>query len=351
MRHTYLIAEIGQNHNGSVDVAKLIIDLISRSPAEDLFGHPLKSIDAVKMTKRDLDCELSASQKKAPYVNDNSFGPTYGEHREALELTNEQHREVYDYAKDRGLEFVETLCAPSCLSLLNHLTPDYLKVASRDLTNIPLLDAMAETKIPIIISTGMAGQAELDSALETIVRHHENVSILHCVSQYPTDPLNVNLHTIHYLQEHYPQYRIGYSDHTIGISTPVAASALGAEIIEKHVTIDRRMRGSDHACSLGPDGVLRMTRDIRLLDMSMGEKTIFVAPGVETARTKLQRSLASSRDIKAGETIAESDLHLLSPGDGFQWTDREQVVGQVASVDIPANEIIYGPMLRTAVVQ
>ena len=347
MTHTYLIAEIGQNHNGSVDVAKLIIDLITRSPAEDLFGHELKPVDAVKLTKRDLDHELSDSQRNVVYDTEHSFGRTYGEHREALELTNEEHYDVYQYAKDVGLDFVETLCAPSCLSMLDLFVPDYLKVASRDLTNLPLLDAMAATKIPIIISTGMAGKRELDDALETISKHHQNISILHCVSQYPTNPLNVNLRTIDFLKEAYPQYRIGYSDHTIGISTPVAATALGAEIIEKHVTIDRRMKGSDHSCSLGPDGVMRMTRDIRLIDLSMGTKEISVAPGVETAMKKLQRSVATKHNVKAGATISEEDIHLLSPGDGFSWAQRSEVVGRVAASDIPANEIIYSDMLTS----
>ena len=345
MKHTYLIAEIGQNHNGSCDVAKLIIDLVSRAPADEMFGHRLDRIDAVKMTKRDLDHELSDSQRNVPYDSVNSFGATYGEHREALELSDEQHFEVYQYAKSLGLDFVETLCAPSCLSMLELFTPDYLKVASRDLTNLPLLDAMAETKIPIIISTGMAGQKELDDALDVISKHHSNISILHCVSQYPTDPVNVNLRTMDWLRENYPQYRIGYSDHTIGISIPVAAAAMGAEIIEKHVTIDRRMKGSDHSCSLGPDGVMRMARDIRLLDYSLGEKKICIAEGVDVAKKKLQRSIASARPIKAGETISEQDIHLLSPGDGFSWADRKNVVGRVATADIPANEIIYNQML------
>lgn len=345
MKHTYLIAEIGQNHNGSLDVAKLIIDLITRPPEDLLFGHELKSVDAVKLTKRDLDHELSASQKIRPYDTVHSFGKTYGEHREALELSNEEHFEVYKYAKERGLQFVETLCAPSCLSMLELFRPDYLKVASRDLTNLPLLDAMAATKIPIILSTGMAGRQELDEALDVISRHHGDISILHCVSQYPTDPVNVNLKTIDYLKEEYPQYRIGYSDHTIGISTPVAAAAMGAEIIEKHVTIDRRMKGSDHSCSLGPDGVVRMMRDIRLLDFSLGEKGIFIADGVDQAKQKLQRSIATVRSVKRGETISEADIHLLSPGDGFSWANRSDVVGRVAASDIPANEIIYGDML------
>ena len=158
MKHTYLIAEIGQNHNGSADVAKLIIDLITRAPEDLLFHNELKSVDAVKLTKRDLDHELSASQRSRPYDTVHSFGKTYGEHREALELSNEEHFDVYRYAKARGLQFVETLCAPSCLSMLELFTPDYLKVASRDLTNLPLLAAMGATKIPIIISTGMAGK-------------------------------------------------------------------------------------------------------------------------------------------------------------------------------------------------
>jgi sialic acid synthase len=129
---TYIIGEIGQNHNGSVDIAKLIIDLVSRPIVDNLFGNKLKGMDAVKLTKRDLKCELSASQMSKPYDSPHSFGRTYGEHREFLELTDEQHFEVYKYAKAYGLDFVETLCAIGCLSLLKLFTPDRLKVASRD---------------------------------------------------------------------------------------------------------------------------------------------------------------------------------------------------------------------------
>ena len=230
---TYIIGEIGQNHNGSVDVAKLIVELISRPVKEETFGIDLKPMNAVKMTKRDLNEELTNSQMNRIYDNPNSFGRTYGEHRAFLELDDAAHYEVYKYAKEKGLDFVETLCAKGCMSLLKLFTPDYLKVASRDLTNLPLLAAMAETKIPIILSTGMAGRQELDNALDTITRYHSNISILHCVSQYPTHPDNLNLKTISYLKKHYSQYPIGFSDHTIGISAPVVAVGMGAEIIEK----------------------------------------------------------------------------------------------------------------------
>ncbi len=126
--------------------------------------------------------------------------------------------------------------------MLKLFTPDRLKVASRDLTNLPLLEAMAETRIPIILSTGMAGKKELDDALGIITKYHDDISILHCVSQYPTAPDNLNLKTIAYLKKHYGRYKIGFSDHTIGISAPLVALGLGAEIIEKHITIDRQMK-------------------------------------------------------------------------------------------------------------
>ncbi|QTQ11286.1 N-acetylneuraminate synthase family protein [Treponema parvum] len=346
MDYTYIIGEIGQNHNGSVDIAKVIIDLISRPVVQEEFNLTLKPMNAVKLTKRDLYEELSDSQMNHPYVNENSFGATYGEHRAALELSDEQHFEVYKYAKSKGLDFVETLCAKGCLSLLKLFTPDYLKVASRDLTNLPLLEAMAETKIPIILSTGMAGKEDLDNALSIITKYHDDISILHCVSQYPTNPNNLNLLTIKYLQENYGKYTIGFSDHTIGISAPVAAVAMGAKIIEKHITIDRRMKGTDQKGSLGPDGVNRMIRDIRLTELSLGKNALFIEPSVESARIKLERSIATKHDMKKGDVINIGDIHLLSPGDGYKWIDKDKVIGKRLVKDIKKNEIIYKDMIQ-----
>ncbi|KAA6302433.1 MAG: N'-diacetyllegionaminic acid synthase [Candidatus Ordinivivax streblomastigis] len=340
-QNVYIIGEIGQNHNGSVDIAKLIVELISRPIKEDTFGLELSPMDAVKMTKRDLSEELSISQMNRIYDSPHSFGRTYGEHRAALELSDDEHYEVYKYAKSLHLDFVETLCAIGCLSILKLFIPDYLKVASRDLTNIPLLESLAETKIPIILSTGMAGRKELDDALDIISRQHSNISILHCVSQYPTHPDNLNLSTLLYLQERYGQYTIGFSDHTIGISAPVAAVAMGAKIIEKHVTIDRRMKGTDQAGSLGPDGVNRMIRDIRIAEKTIGEKDLYIDSNVLSSKEKLERSIASKRLIQKGEIIQEQDIHLLSPGDGFKWAERNLIIGRKVKEDIPANEVIY----------
>lgn len=346
MQHTYIIGEIGQNHNGSVDIAKLIIDLASRDVVDGYFNSSYPGIDAVKLTKRDLNQELSQSEMNRIYDSPHAFGKTYGEHRRFLELSDEQHFEIYKYAKSKNLEFVETLCAIGTLSVLKLFTPDKLKVASRDLTNIPLLEALAETKLPIILSTGMGGKKEIDDALQTITKRHSKISILHCVSQYPTEPNNVNLNTIKYLLKNYGTYTIGYSDHTIGISTPVAAVAMGARIIEKHITIDRRLKGTDQAGSLGPDGVYRMVRDIRLIDNSMGVEDIFISDGVIQAKQKLERSIASNKKIVKGSVVSENDIQMLSPGTGFKWTDRHKVIGRVAAEDISANEIILSKHLK-----
>lgn len=336
----YIIGEIGQNHNGSVDLAKLLIDMIVRKIEEEDFNLTLKGMDAVKLTKRDLSEELSPSEMNRPYNSPNSFGNNYGEHRAFLELNDEQHFEIYKHAKNYNLDFVETLCAKGCLSLLKLFTPDYLKVASRDLTNLPLLSALAETKIPMIISTGMAGKEDLDDALEVITRYHDDIAILHCVSEYPTHPEHVNFKTIPYLIENYGDYVIGFSDHTIGISAPLVAAAMGARVIEKHITLDRRMKGSDQAGSLGPDGVNRMIRDLRLLELGFGKKEFFIEEGVTEAKKKLERSIAVNRDVRAGETIQEKDLYMMSPGSGYRWRERNKVIGKKAGQDIPLGEII-----------
>lgn len=340
-KETYIIGEIGQNHNGSVDIAKLLTELVARPITEDEFGMNLDPINAVKLTKRDLKEELSDSQMKRIYDNPNSFGRTYGEHREFLELSDEEHFEIFKYAKSLGLDFVETLCAKSCISMLRLFTPDKLKVASRDLTNLPLLEVMAETKIPIIISTGMAGKKELDEALNVISRHHNDISILHCVSQYPTEPDNLNLLSIKYLKNHYPQYVIGFSDHTIGIAAPIVAVGMGAKIIEKHITIDREMKGTDQKGSLGPDGVRRMVRDIRLAEHWFGTEDLFIDKSVSVSKEKLERSIASNKNLEVGHLISVDDLHLLSPGDGYKWCQLNEIVGKTVKVSVPKNEVIY----------
>ncbi|MDE7370051.1 MAG: N-acetylneuraminate synthase family protein, partial [Muribaculaceae bacterium] len=157
---------------------------------------------------------------------------------------------------------------------------------------------------------------------------------------------NLTLNTITSIKKNSPQYKIVFSDHTIGISAPVVAVGMGAEIIEKHNTIDRRMKGTAQAGSLGPDGVNRMLRDIRVAERWMGREELYIDESVSSSKQKLERSIASNRPIAAGEIITEKDIHMLSPGDGFKWADRNLVIGKTAKKDIPANEIIYNDFLN-----
>ena len=200
---TYIIGEIGQNHNGSIELAKQIIDVAAKPVKDLLFDKVLKSINAVKFTKRDLSQELAASAMNKPYKSEHSFGKTYGDHRKFLELNNEEHFEAFKHAKSLGLDFIETITAIKSLSILKLFSPDRLKVASRDLTNHPLLERLSETKIPIILSTGMGGPKEVDNALKIITKYHHKIAILHCLSEYPARYENLNLNSIKYLQQHY----------------------------------------------------------------------------------------------------------------------------------------------------
>jgi sialic acid synthase len=205
---------------------------------------------------------------------------------------------------------------------------------------------LAQTKIPIIISTGMSDKKDIDNALEIITKSHENISILHCLSQYPSEYKNLNLNTIPFLKQEYPNYKIGYSDHSIGISIPISAVAMGAEIIEKHITLDRNMKGTDHIGSLAPKGLHNMIRDIRNLEDSFGEFKIIKSKYVLSAKNKLERSIASKSFIPKNTVIKEDMLKLLSPGDGYKWAERKLVIGQTSKTDISKNEIIYSRFLK-----
>lgn len=343
---TYLIAEIGQNHNGSIDLAKLLIDIVARPITDKFNNKEVKGMDAVKFTKRDLKQELSRSQMDKIYDSKNSFGKTYGEHREFLEFTDDEHFELFKYTKSKNLDFVETICGLGGLSLLKLFEPDKLKVASRDLTNLPLIEAMAKTKIPIILSTGMSGIKEIDTAISIIRNYHNQISILHCLSEYPASYKNLNLKSITYLLNNYPEYVIGYSDHSIGISIPTAAVAMGAKIIEKHVTLDRKMKGTDQLGSLSIPGIERMVRDIRNLEDALGEEKVIVSDSVNQNKLKLERSIATKTKILKGQILKESDIHLLSPGDGFKWSELNKVIGKKVKIDIPKDEIIYDKFLE-----
>lgn len=336
----YFIAEVGQNHNGDMLIAKKLID-VAAMPIFDYFtGKVLPGIDAIKFTKRDLDEELTNEAANKPYMSPHSFGDTYLEHRKKLELSIAQHKELEQYAHSKGLDFVETLCSPGCLKLLDEVDVDVIKIASRDVTNIPLLETLGKLDKRTIISSGMCTVEELQKAVEILLKKPKELAILHCISEYPAQYKNINLLSIPYLKEQFPEHTIGYSDHSIGIMVSVAAVTLGASIIEKHITLSRTMKGSDHAGSLEPDGLWRVVRDVRNIEKSLGSKSKQLHPAVQAARDKLGRSLALEVPLSKGDILQESHLCMRSPGTGMAWEERSEIIGKKVKKDISANSLL-----------
>ncbi|MBI1901008.1 MAG: N-acetylneuraminate synthase family protein [Planctomycetia bacterium] len=321
----YLVAEVGQNHNGDAAIARRLIDDVASC-----------GVDAVKFCKRDLACDLSAEISRRPYLNPNSFAPTYGEHRRRLELSPATYRELKAHAESLGLVWFATACDLPSVDVLERLGAPFYKIASRDLLNAPLLDYVARTGKPVILSCGMDGPEGIARALETVRSHHECVILLQCTSAYPTALADVNLRAMETLRRQF-DVLVGLSDHSQGTAVPIAAAALGAVMIEKHVTLDRRMKGSDHVCSLEIPALRRLARDVRDVERAMGDGVKRVPECVLPAKERLGRSLVASRTIPAGTRITETMLCLKTAGQGLTWCDRQIIVGRITRREIPAD--------------
>ena len=333
----YFIAEIGQNHNGEIGMAKELIDMAAQ-PIYHM-GRRLPGVDAVKFQKRELKEEMTIEEAGREYG-----GQSYMEHRKALELSYAEHSELCAYAHEKGLHFIETVCSPLALELiLEEFSPDKIKVASRDLDNVPLLRAIGRTFIPAILSTGMGTWADALQAAEEV---GESVwALLHCVSTYPAAYADLNLRC---MSEAPIAYRVGYSDHTTGILAPALAVAIGATVIEKHITLDPSLKGSDHAGSLAPGGLGRCVRDVRNAEIARGKgQKKSVPTSTQTAQNKLRRSVCAAHDIKAGEVIKDADIVMLSPGHGLSWYHRQAVVGKFAARKIEKHHMIGAADVRS----
>lgn len=324
----YIIAEIGQNHNGSVKLAKKLIDMAVSCGAS-----------AVKFQKRDIPSELTREAFDKPYDNPNSFGKTYGEHRMFLELSEEQHLELKEYANAVGMVYFCTPCDVPSVELLERIGCPFYKVASRDLTNIPLLEKLAETGKPVIISTGMADLEDIDDALTALKGTPQSVIIMQCTSEYPCHLENVNLKAMETLRNKY-KCIVGLSDHTSGVIVSAAAAVMGACIIEKHITLDRTMKGTDQPGSLEFSGLKKLVEYIRAIEIAAGDGEKMVNPATKSAKEKLARSITSSQFIPAGTVISEGMLCLKSPGTGLKWKEKDQVIGKKAVKDIDADVTI-----------
>ncbi|HEV3007030.1 MAG TPA: N-acetylneuraminate synthase family protein, partial [Pirellulales bacterium] len=235
-RPALVVAELGQNHNGSLSLAEQLIDAAAWAGA-----------DAIKLVKRDLDSELCREARCRRYDSRHSFGSTYGEHRQALELSADQHATLARRARRHGLVYIATACDLPSARLFEELNVDALKIASRDLNNLPLIRDVASRQKPLVLSTGMADLEEVDAAVRLVREIGCPFALLQCTSLYPTPVNEVHLRSMTTLAARYDA-AVGFSDHTTGILLAPVAVALGAVLVEKHLTLDRNMKGTDHAC-------------------------------------------------------------------------------------------------------
>lgn len=321
----YLIAEIGQNHNGDVNKAKQLIDMAKRCNA-----------NAVKFQKRDINSELTNAAYNKLYDNNNSFGRIYGEHRKFLEFDETQHKELYQYAKSKNITYFCTPCDLPSLEIMEKINVPFYKVASRDLTNIPLIRELGKIDKPVLISTGMASYEDIEDALDNLNKEKEKLIIMHCTSQYPCEIQNVNLNVINTLKDKY-EYLVGYSDHTNGTIISVAATLIGASVIEKHITLDRSMRGTDHAGALEEAGLNSLVKSINAVKLCLGHSEKEFLECTTNTKNKLAKSLTSLINIKKGEILDESMICLKSPGHGILWRNKELIIGKKAKNDIIAD--------------
>ncbi|HAQ60215.1 MAG TPA: N-acetylneuraminate synthase [Microbacterium sp.] len=277
-RPAYVIAEIGLNHNGDVDIAKQLIDVAADAGA-----------DAVKFQKRTPDISTPVHMRDT--LRETPWGTmTYLDYRHRVEFTREQYVEISDHALLRGLDWFASPWDVPSLDFLEDLNVVAHKIASACLTDISLLRAVRDTGKPVILSTGMSTIAQIDTALQVLGT--DRLVLLHATSTYPMEPDEANLRVIPALRDRYPGVPVGYSGHERGLQISVAAVALGAVAVERHITLDRTMWGSDHAASLEPAGLKHLVRDIRIIEQALGDGVKRVFPGEQAPMAKLRRVLA-----------------------------------------------------------
>ena len=313
----YVIAEIGHNHQGSVDKAR------------DLFREAkLAGAQAVKLQKRDNRGLYTRAAYNKPYDNENSFGSTYGEHREFLEFGQKEYRILQAYAAELGLDFFATAFDLASANFLHELGVPAYKIASGDLKSTPLLQHVARFGKPLIVSTGGATLDDVQRAYETIMPINPQLAILQCTAGYPAAFEELDLRVIETYRQRFPGAVIGFSSHDNGIAMPVAAFMLGARIVEKHFTLNRASKGTDHAFSLEPVGLRKMVRDLERTYKALGNGVKKIYESERAPIVKMGKSLVVARDLPSGHLLRREDIIMKSPGGGIPPYELEAVLGR-----------------------
>lgn len=324
----FIIAEAGVNHNGSLELAKRLVDIAIEAGA-----------DAVKFQKRTVNDILIAEALNRPYTVPTALGPTYGEHREALELSADEWQVLAQHCREQGIIMLASGWDPVSVDFLDDLGIPAFKVASADLSNLPLLEHTAKKGKPVILSTGMSEIDEIDLGVETVRTFNDQVVLLQCTSTYPAENECINLRVMDTYRKRYGVV-VGYSGHERGIAPSEAAVALGASIVERHFTIDRTMVGPDHAASLEPEGLRRLVRNIRNIEKALGSPEKQVMAGELAVRDRLAKSVVAAREIPAGAVIRTEMLTVKGPGTGLKPVEIPNLVGLVAPQTVPADTLL-----------
>jgi N-acetylneuraminate synthase/sialic acid synthase len=314
----YVIAEIGHNHQGDIEKAKQLFREAKAAGAS-----------AVKLQKRDNRSLYTREMYDKPYENENSFGPTYGAHREALEFGWDEYRELQVCANELGVTFFATAFDLPSADFLAALDMPAYKIASGDVRNIPLLRHVARLQKPMIVSTGGASLEDVQRVYETVMPINPQLCLLQCTAAYPAEFAELDLRVIQTYRECFPGVVVGLSGHDNGIAMAVVAYVLGARVIEKHFTLNRAMKGTDHAFSLEPPGLRKMVRDLRRTRIAMGDGVKKVYSSEAAAVVKMGKKLVAARDLPEGSVLTEQDLAVKSPGDGLPPQEVHRVVGRV----------------------
>jgi len=325
----FIIAEIGHNHQGRLDTCMEMF-----KEAKDC------GADAVKLQKRDNRALYTLEGYNKPYDNPNSYGSTYGEHREALEFGWDEYKALGEYARELGITMFSTAFDFGSADFLAKLDIAAFKVASGDLKNIPLLRHIAGFQKPIIMSTGGGTMEDVNRAYDAIMPINQQLCILQCTAGYPAAFEELNLRVITTFRERFPNTVVGLSSHDNGIAMAVAAYMLGGRVIEKHFTLNHTWKGTDHAFSLEPIGFKKMVRDLKRLRVAMGDGVKRTYETEVTPLVKMGKKLVAARDLPAGHAIRMEDIAIKSPGDGLQPYELDKVIGRVTRRELKTDENI-----------
>jgi sialic acid synthase len=331
----FVIAEVGHNHQGDLDTAHRLLEAAAQAGA-----------DAVKLQKRDNRSLFTRSFFDSPYVGPNSFGETYGAHRERLELDRSQYAELQVHAAELGILFFATAFDIPSAEFLAELDMPAFKIASGDLRNLPLIEHVARIGRPMFISTGGGQMDAVIRAHDTAREHNRDVCIMQCTAGYPPTWEELNLSVITTYRDRFPETVIGFSSHDNGIAMATAGYALGARAVEKHFTLDRTMRGTDHAFSLEPAGLRKLVRDLRRTRAALGDGIKRTFSSEEAPITKMSKQLVSSRDLPAGHVLTSEDVAARSPGGGMTPDRIGEVLGRTLLAPLATDDSISPDVLR-----